>query len=291
MERADGKIVTSSADFVKGVPIRLYNPDGTLLSEQYPENLLFYSGNTSGNGDVVTLYDDATGSADTITLTDSAANYKYIEIYFRTNDNDYSSTKVYNPNGKMVLLAAGRGTTAPTMYMKTRNVLISGTSISTASNTSSLQYYFNNAATANVTKVNNIYITRVVGYKDNFVVRRVVPENQVYSTAETDTGSIWVDGKPIYRKVITGTSNAQSWTVDLGVSNVDLFINVDARVLRDGSYTQNSNVGSYYYASTDYFNWYMSTPATNTLAFRCGSDWPKRPLDYAVIVEYTKITD
>lgn len=32
-------------------------------------------------------------------------------------------------------------------------------------------------------------------------------ENGVYSTSEIDTGMVWIDGRPIYRKVIRGTVN------------------------------------------------------------------------------------
>lgn len=32
-------------------------------------------------------------------------------------------------------------------------------------------------------------------------------ENSVYSTSEIDTGMVWIDGRPIYRKVIRGTVN------------------------------------------------------------------------------------
>lgn len=32
-------------------------------------------------------------------------------------------------------------------------------------------------------------------------------ENGVYSTSEIDTGMVWIDGRPIYRKVVRGTVN------------------------------------------------------------------------------------
>ena len=112
-----------------------------------------------------------------------------------------------------------------------------------------------------------------------------------YSTTEVVTNKIWVDGKQIYRKVITGTnSSSTSFTVSLGITNVDQFVNIDARLLRTGDYTQNSNIGQYYWTSTDYWNCYLSTPSSKQLTIRGGSDWPKRPYDYAIILEYTKTT-
>lgn len=32
-------------------------------------------------------------------------------------------------------------------------------------------------------------------------------ENGIYSTSEIDTGMVWIDGRPIYRKVVRGTVN------------------------------------------------------------------------------------
>lgn len=32
-------------------------------------------------------------------------------------------------------------------------------------------------------------------------------ENGVYSTSEIDTGRVWIDGRPVYRKVVRGTVN------------------------------------------------------------------------------------
>lgn len=45
---------------------------------------------------------------------------------------------------------------------------------------------------------------------------------ETYSTDETKTNKVWIDGKPIYRKVITG--NVSNGSIAHGLTNVD-FVN------------------------------------------------------------------
>ncbi len=65
------------------------------------------------------------------TLSDSAANYKMLEILYMSNDNEYSSVRVYSPNNKKVNLAAIHVTSAGTVWVKAKTVLISGKTINT----------------------------------------------------------------------------------------------------------------------------------------------------------------
>lgn len=79
-------------------------------------------------------------------------------------------------------------------------------------------------------------------------VRDVVSEMEGYSTAETDTGKTWIDGKRIYRKVYTGlslaTTTAGIWTAtDIDASDIDCIthsdmIGIDSNTL----YTENEFV-------------------------------------------------
>ena len=102
------------------------------------------------------LYSNSTGTTGTVTLSDSAANYAYLEIFYRTNDDYYGSVKVYSPNGKKAMLngaywASGSGS------FKGAVKNISGTSITTTS--------YGEMSTSGYIHNNYIYITRVVGYK------------------------------------------------------------------------------------------------------------------------------
>ncbi len=53
-----------------------------------------------------------------------------------------------------------------------------------------------------------------------------------YSTTETKTNKIWIDGRPIYRKVITGNLSQAQWnhgiTFDTIVSIEGIFINANS---------------------------------------------------------------
>lgn len=50
-------------------------------------------------GDIV-LYENNSGTAGTVTLSDTAENYYYFEIFYKTNDNLYGSHKVNSPQRK-----------------------------------------------------------------------------------------------------------------------------------------------------------------------------------------------
>lgn len=110
------------------------------------------------------LYDNASGNDGTIDLNDSSANYSFIEIYYKSNDNVYRSLKIDNPNGKKVALDIMHptATTQSTVYLKTKEVNISGNKITNG-------YYGELALTHNSPVIeqanNNIFITKVIGYK------------------------------------------------------------------------------------------------------------------------------
>lgn len=110
------------------------------------------------NGHV--LYSSASGTAGTVTLSDSAENYTYIEIFYRSSgDNACGSAKVFNPNNKLVHLGTIHYI-ADYDYAKFALVNVSGSMITFSQN-----YQItlkNNGSTYSAE--NAIYITRVVGY-------------------------------------------------------------------------------------------------------------------------------
>lgn len=108
------------------------------------------------------LYNNTSGSNSNITLSDSAVNYEYIEIFFRSNDNTYNSVKIYEPNGKSISLIAQYNNGSNIVWFKITIVTISGTSI-TRGNAVDGKLISNSSAFVGSTS--NIYITRVVGYK------------------------------------------------------------------------------------------------------------------------------
>lgn len=110
-----------------------------------------------------TLYSNASGIQSNITLSSSSANYNYIEIYYKNNDNRTSYTKVYDPNGKYVSLFMT--SYYPTWILwRAAEVYIYGTSLTWLDNTKGWAQIDHNGYLDMHGDENLIYITRVVGY-------------------------------------------------------------------------------------------------------------------------------
>lgn len=111
------------------------------------------------------LYNNATGTNGTVTLSQTAANFTYLEIFFyRTSWNYYNSTRVYSPNGKIAnLVTISRSPTSSNYFnLGSKNVTISGTSITVKEETSTNVV---NGGSTSVADGKSIYISRVIGYK------------------------------------------------------------------------------------------------------------------------------
>lgn len=85
----------------------------------------------------VLFYNEAQAINTSIPLSDSAGNYKRLKIFYKSDDSDYCSVEVYNPDGKTVALQLARPAyayaqgAAPVMYVKSKIVKISGATIDT----------------------------------------------------------------------------------------------------------------------------------------------------------------
>jgi hypothetical protein len=113
------------------------------------------------------LYDNSSGTTGTVTLSETAANFNYLEIFYQkknsyTNAFTQHSTKVYSPNGKKVSLIWGAVETSAVNQVSFSTKTISGTSI-----THNYAGYIN-AAEGSVPvsmSTNEIYIIKVIGWK------------------------------------------------------------------------------------------------------------------------------
>lgn len=106
------------------------------------------------------LYNNASGTAGTVTLSDSAENYTYLEIFYRSSgDNACGSVKVFRPNGKLVHLGTIHYI-ADYDYAKFALVNVSGAMITFRQN---YQIILKSNGSS-YSSENAIYITRVVGY-------------------------------------------------------------------------------------------------------------------------------
>ena len=115
------------------------------------------------------LYENTTGTTGEVTLLESASNFDYLEIYYYrastlVNVNDFS--KISNPEGKAVALnltySADNSAEMGSIQHYTKMITVSGKSIKTIRE-SQLTIY-NNASFA-IASSENIYITKVIGYK------------------------------------------------------------------------------------------------------------------------------
>lgn len=105
-----------------------------------------------------------------------------------------------------------------------------------------------------------------------------------YSTSEIKTYKKWIDGKPIYRKVIeyTGEIEASTWT-SISISSLGIYY-VDNLVIKGGylKYPENITESIYSYSNRVQFLNY-----NNNISFYFAAS----PSKVTLIVEYTKTTD
>ena len=111
----------------------------------------------------------------------------------------------------------------------------------------------------------------------------------IYSTDEINTGKLWIDGKPIYRKIIDFGSlpNATSKSVAHNINNLGFVINVSGTVYH-------TTVITYYPIPLQYkgndSNYNVEIYVNNTNIVM-NSNTDRSFYSAYVILEYTKTTD
>lgn len=115
---------------------------------------------------------------------------------------------------------------------------------------------------------------------------------QTYSTSETNTGQTWINGKPIYRKVIAVDFPTTSVTIvnyPHNISNIDLIIDYhliwyDIEDARWYNYFKDTT-GSYIQVDG------ISTSQVRIKSAGTAVNWNYRTKWRYAIIEYTKTTD
>lgn len=131
----------------------------------------------------------------------------------------------------------------------------------------------------------------------NFKLNKDLLPKEVYSTDEIKTNKVWIDGKPIYRKVIKVTSidsSSNNYDVAISISNLNEIVNIGGAIKITGTntykpvtviYTDGSNAIKSHYS----FSVYAITKSYISLSY---GSWWKTIFDKAyIILEYTKTTD
>jgi len=110
------------------------------------------------------LYDGGTTGTDgTITLSETAANFTEIRIYYRVTADAYDSENVYSPNGKSVSLTGDALGANGNLYIKASIWAISGTSITP--DRGGMWVLLSDGSVVKSSSSIPLYITRVVGWK------------------------------------------------------------------------------------------------------------------------------
>ena len=102
------------------------------------------------------LYNSSTGANDTFQLSDSAANYARLKFFFKSNDGDFNSLEVYNPNGQSITTVVDHPITTAN-YTKLTRWTISGNSVTR-------QLSIQVANDGNIEPHRYVYIMRVEGW-------------------------------------------------------------------------------------------------------------------------------
>jgi hypothetical protein len=123
--------------------------------------------------------------------------------------------------------------------------------------------------------------------------------NNSYSTSEQATGETWIDGKPIYRRVFTGTITAavnELVTTNLidGTANIKMLVAVGGEIQHYSDDNAGFAVGNPIITGSDSYPKLGSSilrTNTNGLNLYSRSAWARSDDPYIVWVEYTKIAD
>ena len=111
-----------------------------------------------------TLYYNATGTTGTVSLSESAANFMYLEVFYKEQagkggqNEDHNSVKIYSPNGAKFVLQLLEKSGSTDMRFCTSRGAISGTSITRGNGAA---FYLNGGRW----EVEEINIYRVDGYR------------------------------------------------------------------------------------------------------------------------------
>ena len=119
-------------------------------------------------------------------------------------------------------------------------------------------------------------------------IKTQVNNSFTYSTSEINTGKIWIDGKPIYRKYITfsqANSGNYTYTHNLGIDSVvscDAFCSVASQTISSHGYRP----APYIVSNTNFC--VISQITENTIITQVGQ-WTDNT--FYITLEYTKVSD
>lgn len=164
-EIGNGKTFTTPANTAYIImTIKIANKDTFMLNKgssatPYEEYYGKYLNKADGILIPYTLYENSSGSTGNITLSDNVENYKYIEIYYKDEANAILCQKT---NSNSTILFLSRFASDGANFQPSRTIQLSKNTITT---TRYGKVTITNSGSVSVSSTNNIYITKVIGYK------------------------------------------------------------------------------------------------------------------------------
>ncbi len=157
-----GTFLTGWQDSTGGsIAFRRDNPTGGQTSMIIDGTVYVNEGKSRCYG-ATTLYNNTSGTNGTITLAETAANFTFIEIFYRIGSGSGTSSVKVDTSKNMdnISLTVGRRISGTTVQINTTTVKISAKSLTHVTNGG-----VNVQATPEIYTGNEIYITRVIGYR------------------------------------------------------------------------------------------------------------------------------
>ena len=134
------------------------------------------------------------------------------------------------------------------------------------------------------TRPTNTSVLYCIKYEPTYFMKNTYSADSVYSTDEMIIGR-WIDGKPIYRKVVQGNITSKNQSLFVVNENVETMISIRGYDFSNGiyyfpfNYTQDGSTQKAVFYKKD----------TDTIEFRSNSSGSGEV--FVVILEYTKTTD
>lgn len=298
-QAAKGACTTSAAAYEKVVVL----PDSTDIVVGMLVAVTFVNGNTAGFSGKKTIYSsDGTNFYWDSNLTDPVVlppEGCYIIENVSGQEYEYQAFPVLSVNGEVLPLCNSKGhpTGGPLwnagdvvtfLYLEDRFIAIlaeEGTDIKVYPTLADAEADLNNLSVGDIigTEQGGDGATDSVKAGDmRLVTSNAVARSLSYSLGEVFTGATWIDGRKIYRIVLTG-----EWTSGTTLQvpfpkadhDIDDFVTIKLKAYNGGT------VFEYYYTSTDYMNIYYSS---NRFNLRRSSQYPALPITYWIIAEYYK---
>ena len=256
----DGKEINSSS-----VEWNQIQTEGIKIAEVTIDGIateIFAPNGGVGSGIVVdTLIDATITTTDSYELSANIDNYDMLIVTGMTHINSSD----YEQLNSLIIMKDDYYIEAVDGWSHSLNFSISG-------NTRRVVFNFNNGK-LNVVKIENAVLKKIYGIK-------FVNQQHEYSTEEKVVGT-WIDGKPIYERVIY-VNNFIIGNNEITLENLDTIINYSGSLIISGDkrvfpFIQNNT------SSKVIINDYNNTRIVINSAFNCNNIY--------IIIQYTKTTD